>query len=326
MSNQSLVFLLGAQQHFSCTHWTSSRPGCRVCVWTLLFDRQLANRRLVDTTSHPLLNSSRAVLRDVWRNEGPTRIAALYRGLGVNLIGNSAGWALYFLWYGQAKDIIKRYRGYETTQNLTAVDYLAASTASGVLSAIITNPIWVIKTRMLSTAATDAGAYPGLIAGLREIVQKEGIRGCFHGLTPTLAGVSHGSLYFLAYEKLNRWRREKRQSRGESTQLSNIDTIVNSTCSKLWAGTITYPHQVLRARMQTQSMQGAKFQAQPATGLLRLIQNVWRNEGALGFYKGMFPNMLRVVPSTCITFLVYENVKWGLPLLWGGNDGSSTGP
>jgi solute carrier family 25 (mitochondrial folate transporter), member 32 len=83
---------------------------------------------------------------------------------------------------------------------------------------------------------------------------------------------------------------------------------------------------VLRARMQTQQMQVEKFRAQPATGLLKLIGNVWRNEGFLGFYKGMGPNLLRVVPSTCITFLVYENVKWALPLLGGDDRGHEPSP
>lgn len=179
---------------------------------------------------------------------------------------------------------------------------------------------------MLSTSATEAGAYPGLLAGLRAILRKEGLRGYFQGLTPTLAGVSHGSLYFLAYEKLNNWRRGRRNAQGETSQLSNMDTIVNSTLSKLWAGTITYPHQVLRARMQTQNMDGGKFSTQPNMRLTALIKSVWRNEGALGFYRGMFPNLLRVVPSTCITFLVYENVKWGLPLLWGDEQGSMAEP
>jgi solute carrier family 25 (mitochondrial folate transporter), member 32 len=272
------------------------------------------------------LNSSRAVLRDVWQNEGPTRLAALYRGLGVNLIGNSAGWALYFVWYRQAKDTIVSYRGYSKDQALTSVDYLAASSASGVLSALLTNPIWVVKTRMLSTSATEAGAYPGLISGLRTILQREGFRGYFQGFTPTLAGVSHSSLYFLAYEKLNNWRRARRIADGQSTHLSNLDTIASSTLSKLWAGSITYPHQVVRARMQTQNMYSAARPSQPSLGVIALMKSIWRNEGALGFYKGMFPNLLRVVPSTCITFLVYENVKWGLPLFWDGQDDSVPGP
>lgn len=275
----------------------------------------------VDSSSHPLLNSSRTVLRDVWRNEGPTRLAALYRGLGVNLVGNSAGWALYFVWYDQAKRAIRTYRNYSPSQELTVVDYLSASAASGVLSAVLTNPIWVVKTRMLSTAATDKGAYPGLYQGVRSILQNEGIRGCFHGLTPTLVGVSHGSLYFLAYEKLNTWRRKRKAAQGKGTELSNIDTIINTTLSKFFAGTATYPHQVLRARMQAH---GSHVSAQPNVGLINLVKNIWHNEGALGFYKGMFPNLLRVVPSACITFLVYENVKWGLPQLWGDSKRSAT--
>lgn len=31
-------------------------------------------------------------------------------------------------------------------------------------------------------------------------------------------------------------------------------------------------------------------------------------EGYLGFYKGLAPNIIRVLPGTCITFLVYENL------------------
>lgn len=34
-----------------------------------------------------------------------------------------------------------------------------------------------------------------------------------------------------------------------------------------------------------------------------------RNEGAAGFYKGIIPNLIRVTPACCITFVVYENVS-----------------
>ena len=36
-----------------------------------------------------------------------------------------------------------------------------------------------------------------------------------------------------------------------------------------------------------------------------------RSEGVLAFYKGILPNLLRVTPACCITFVVYENmIKW----------------
>lgn len=252
-------------------------------------------------------------------NEGPSRIGALYRGLTPNLVGNSVGWGLYFLWYREAQDVVRRVRGYEQSQQLTSVDYLTASSASGLLSAVLTNPIWVVKTRMLSTSATQTGAYPGMLSGLRSIYKKEGIRGFFHGLTPTLIGVSHGSLYFVAYEKLKLWRRQSKKD----PQLSNVDTLITSSLSKIFAGVLTYPHQLIRARLQTYDPSAVAHVRGP--GVIALIKQIWRNEGIVGYYKGLLPNLLRVVPSTCVTFLVYENARWALPRVFHGQEDDAVG-
>ena len=167
---------------------------------------------------------------------------------------------------------------------------------------------------MLTTTATQSGAYRGLVSGLRAIYRVEGFRGFFHGLTPTLFGVSHGSLYFLAYEKLKLWRRQSKKS----SELSNLDTLATASLSKVFAGSITYPHQLVRARMQTYDPSLAV--PVRGLGLVGTVKSVWVNEGPIGFYKGMVPNLLRVVPSTCVTFLVYENVRWSLPRMFGGID------
>ncbi len=29
-----------------------------------------------------------------------------------------------------------------------------------------------------------------------------------------------------------------------------------------------------------------------------------------GFYRGLATNMVRVLPGTCVTFVVYENLAW----------------
>ena len=263
----------------------------------------------VDSTSTNRLGTSLRVLRGIIHDEGPTRFSALYRGLTPNLVGNSVGWALYFLWYRQAQDIIRSLRNYAPDAQLSSLDYLGASAASGVLSALFTNPIWVIKTRMLSTSALQHGAYPSMVAGLRSIWRREGGRGYFHGWVPTLAGVSHGALYFVAYERL---KNERRRARGD-TQLTNLDTIVTSTASKVFAGGLTYPHQLIRARMQMYHPGDPTLR--PASGVTTVIKQVWRQEGFLGFYKGLGPSLLRVVPSTCVTFLIYENVRWAIPRL-----------
>jgi len=34
-----------------------------------------------------------------------------------------------------------------------------------------------------------------------------------------------------------------------------------------------------------------------------------RNEGILGFYKGLTPNLLRTIPASVITFYTYELIR-----------------
>ena len=40
------------------------------------------------------------------------------------------------------------------------------------------------------------------------------------------------------------------------------------------------------------------------------VRKVFRNEGAVGFYRGLGTNLVRVLPGTCVTFVVYENLAW----------------
>ena len=45
-----------------------------------------------------------------------------------------------------------------------------------------------------------------------------------------------------------------------------------------------------------------------------MVRKLWVEEGVKGFYRGMVPGVIRVLPATWVTFLVYENVKYYLYL------------
>jgi solute carrier family 25 (mitochondrial folate transporter), member 32 len=40
------------------------------------------------------------------------------------------------------------------------------------------------------------------------------------------------------------------------------------------------------------------------------IMHTWTHEGIAGFYRGLGTNLVRVLPGTCVTFVVYENLAW----------------
>lgn len=149
------------------------------------------------------------------------------------------------------------------------------------------------------------------MAGARQIYHSEGLSGFYRGLVPALFGVSHGALQFMAYEKLKLFRSQSmnpgeyhdRNHVGTERVLGNVDFLAISSLSKVFAGSVTYPYQVIRSRLQT-------YEAHIVyRGVNDVVTRIWAREGIAGFYKGLGPNLFRVLPSTWVTFLVYENTK-----------------
>lgn len=83
------------------------------------------------------------LLRNVARDEG---LRALWRGLGPTLIGVVPARSIYFGTYNRGKQIYSEWLGSEGS----SVHMLSAATA-GIASACATNPIWLVKTRMVGT-------------------------------------------------------------------------------------------------------------------------------------------------------------------------------
>ncbi|KAI5819995.1 mitochondrial carrier domain-containing protein [Pyronema omphalodes] len=231
--------------------------------------------------------TSYRLLKNIHQLEG-----SLYRGLAINVIGNMSSWGLFFFLYADFKKRIAAKDG-----SVSDVGYWFTSAAAGVTTAVITNPLWVIKTRMLSTAASTPGAYPSMMQGFKMIYKSEGLRGFMRGLVPSLVGVTHGSFQITFYEKLKDWRM---RNLAEGEELTKLDTICFSASSKIGAGMVTYPAKIIQSRIQAEK---------GAIGPLEVCRQLYRVEGPQAFFKGLAPNTFRVLPATCITFLTYETVR-----------------
>ncbi|KAJ3032033.1 UNVERIFIED_CONTAM: hypothetical protein HDU68_008066 [Siphonaria sp. JEL0065] len=232
-------------------------------------------------------------------------IKGLYRGLAANLAGSTLSWGFYFLWYDLIKTQMQHYvdsRSSETlqqksVQNMPASYHLAASALAGATTCLMTTPFWLIKTRMCADRASDPGAYKSLWDGLTRTYQGEGVRGLYKGLSMSLVGVSHGAVQFMVYEEMKKW--QTRNGR----KMSSTDVTVMSVTSKVVAMVVTYPYQVIRARIQNQRTDtGGQYGSS-----LQTISRIYIGEGVRGFYKGVGPALIRVLPGTMLTFVVYES-------------------
>ena len=63
----------------------------------------------------------------------------------------------------------------------------------------------------------------------------------------------------------------------------------------------SYPLALIRTRLQAIDDKKTTFQT--------VFGQVWRSSGVFGFYRGFFPNMIKVVPANVITYIVYEKVR-----------------
>lgn len=128
---------------------------------------------------------------------------------------------------------------------------------------------------------------------------------------PGLFLVTHGAIQFTAYEELRKTvinvRTEESGDNFNTADdlLDSMDYAVLGASSKLSAILLTYPFQVIRARLQQRpSIEGIPRYMDS----WHVVKGTARYEGLRGFYKGITANVLKNAPAASITFIVYENV------------------
>ena len=69
---------------------------------------------------------------------------------------------------------------------------------------------------------------------------------------------------------------------------------------------MVYPLNLLRTRLQSQ---GTAIHPPTYTGMWDVTVRTVKGEGYRGLFKGITPNLLKVVPAVSITYVVYDNSK-----------------
>lgn len=183
--------------------------------------------------------------------------------------------------------------------------------------------------------------YRSTLDAARKMYSSEGILSFYSGLTPALLGLTHVAVQFPVYEFLRKkFTGEGMGQMTDSTQQSNwLGVLSASILSKIMASSATYPHEVIRTRLQTQRrptpgveyLQGLGISEstsgdRPAPtkrvknngpqpkyrGVVMTFRTILREEGWRAFYAGMGVNMMRAVPAATVTMMTYEYVMKSL--------------
>ena len=181
---------------------------------------------------------------------------ALFKGLGPNLTGVVPARAINFYVYGNGKGVISNY--FNDGQESAWV-HLCAAAMAGIATGTATNPIWLVKTRLQldKSRAERAGSplsrrYKNSVDCVRQVIQQEGVRGLYRGLSASYLGVTESTLQWVLYEQMKLHLARREVNRVVSGRERTVwDRAVDwggklgaAGSAKLFAAVATYPHEV----------------------------------------------------------------------------------
>jgi len=155
--------------------------------------------------------------------------------------------------------------------------------------AIIT-PLDVVKQRLQMFNSQ----YRGVFHAARTIFKQEGIR-AFYASYPTtvVMNVPFMSVQFASYEFL------KMQLTKPGSKHGPREEFVAGGGAGALGGLVSTPLDVIKTRLQTSRNQTAS----------RVIRDLYRQEGFMGFTRGAGARVLIQVPSAAVCWTTYESVK-----------------
>mmetsp|Transcript_57320 Transcript_57320/g.64021 ORF Transcript_57320/g.64021 Transcript_57320/m.64021 type:complete len:425 (+) Transcript_57320:78-1352(+) len=262
---------------------------------------QSSNRKFLGANGNPM-----QIGKTIFNQDG---ISGFFRGLPPTLVGIIPSRSAYFYAYNSMKSFLD-----PTFPEGSPPNAMIAGFTAGAVGNTLTNPIWMVRTRMqlLIDHAAGQRQYTGYGDAIKTIFKEEGIGGFYKGISASYWGCAEGAVQFIIYEQVkNRLITRQNKERAQqglrpSQELSNVQYFLAAAASKAIAAVATYPHEVARTRMREQARAGVfKYQK----GMWETLGVMASEEGFKSLYSGMGVHLLKVVPNSALMFLTYEVVR-----------------
>ncbi|PRP79774.1 mitochondrial substrate carrier family protein B-like [Planoprotostelium fungivorum] len=230
-------------------------------------------------------------MRSIIRQEGYT---ALWKGNTATVVRIFPYAAVQFLSYEEYRKVLRKVM----PGNTTLVNLIGGG-AAGATCVLCTYPLDVVRVRLAVSAKT--GEYNGILHCITSIIRHKGFTGLFSGIWPTLMGIiPYAAVNFATYEGL----KTLVQPEGD---LSVTQKLFCGGLAGAIGQTIAYPLDVVRRQMQTAGLKDVHDFAHRNT--FSALKSILHNEGAIGLFRGLSINYVRVGPQVAISFTTYETVK-----------------
>ncbi|GAA5966510.1 hypothetical protein JCM3765_007594 [Sporobolomyces pararoseus] len=241
-----------------------------------------------------------AAVRAVYSQGG---VKAFWTGNMLNVIKIFPESAIKFLSYESAKRIFAQHWDCVPDQTMISnTSRFISGGIGGVISQLSIYPIESLKTRVMSSTGGDKKGNALILQTFLDMYRKGGLTFFFRGLPAGLIGVfPYAAIDMSTFEGIKisytKWAGEE-------------PGIAGSLCFGAVSGgvgaTSVYPLNLVRTRLQAQ---GTPAHPQVYTGIRDAAIKCYQREGWRGFYKGLTPTLVKVVPAVAISYAVYDQSK-----------------
>ncbi|KAI9032129.1 mitochondrial carrier [Hyaloraphidium curvatum] len=229
---------------------------------------------------------------------------SLWRGVGSVVLGAGPAHAIYFATYEHCKDTFHNARLFDRWFGATGSSH-AKHAASGACAVIahdaFMNPFDVVKQRM----QLYGSSYRGVFDCASKIVRAEGIKALYVSYPTTLMmSIPFQSIQFTTYEHF----RQMLNPQGGYNPLTHV---TSGAVAGGLASLLTNPLDVTKTLLQTRGTSTDPV-IRNASGLWTAAKIIYERDGLKGFTRGMRPRILSHMPSTAVSWSIYEFFRFVL--------------
>jgi len=253
----------------------------------------------------------------------------MWKGNGTSVLHRFPFSAINFYVYENMLDLTTKHRNlFEFDKSSREKNYngrskdappmarMISGATAGCTACIACYPLDLVRTR-LTTELPGQEHYKGISDAFAKIVKSEGILGLYAGIGPTLfVAIPNFAISYTVYGSLKEYvldddlfyNLRKVNVHGEDSLGLKL-TLLCGAASGTLSTVITFPFDTVRRRMQIQNLHIPEPDRLTAVGQMKVLME---NEGTRGLYRGLGPELLKVMPMVGTMFTVYEFLKLNL--------------
>lgn len=236
--------------------------------------------------------------KKIYKSEG---VLGLYRGINVVAFGAVPAHAAYFASYESSKKGLKVFTGNEN------VSVVISGAVATLCHDAIMNPVEVIKQRVQMYDSP----YKGVFQCAKNVLATEGALAFYRSFTTTYTmNLPYQCIHFLTYETT----KKTLYSCGLYNHIAHL--LAGGLAGGI-AAFITSPFDVAKTLLNTQEkcvLMQCSTEKKRINGMIYAFRTIYEERGLLGFFRGVRARVYFQMPSTAISWMVYEFFKGCLSL------------